>query len=108
MSILDCSPVVKGGVKQQTEDDLFFEDPALFVHDHYGTEDDLPSHLVLFDSVFHPLKSFLSQKGFAISSCHFHSYVASHRTATQDNDGNLLVFSRTQSSPNPSCKSWHL
>jgi GPI mannosyltransferase 3 len=84
---LRCLPPLPDVVPHYDEADDFFSDPASFVERFYGNK--LPSHIVIFEPVFHALRPFLAEHRYRPVAQFHHSY-----TPTDARQGDVLIFER--------------
>lgn len=98
MRFLDCSPSNEPGYVDEA--DRFMAHPVSFLYTMYSsrTSEELPSHIVLFDSLEQRVSMFLKMEGFTLEKKIFHS----HFPVDRELQANVLVYSRPRATKSSS------
>lgn len=82
MHFLDCSKF-----EQPNEEDKFFSNPPKWLSDHYSSHVDLPTHLIMFDSLLPSVEQFLIDNHYHKASEVFHTHFVD-----DGKDGNYILM----------------
>ncbi|KAG8183838.1 hypothetical protein JTE90_025721 [Oedothorax gibbosus] len=86
MKFLTCEPNFNNTQYYEEEADSFFQYPSFWLHQNYETKKALlPSHIVMFDSLFSHVMKFLQRNGYHLCYSTFHSHFPEKRTGSNVN-----------------------
>lgn len=81
MRFLSCEPNFENDENYIEEAELFYADPRNWLSMNYGSNEtsSLPSHIVMFDTLYPSVSSFLTQYNYKKCFSAFHSHFAQGR-----------------------------
>nr|CAD7198176.1 unnamed protein product [Timema douglasi] len=71
---LTCEPDFSNSLDYLDEVEQFYNNPDKWLNNRYPTNITLPSHIVIFEPLYHEILGFLNQRGFTIFDKIFHTY----------------------------------
>ncbi|XP_078600609.1 GPI alpha-1,2-mannosyltransferase 3-like [Branchiostoma floridae x Branchiostoma japonicum] len=79
MRFLECPPDLERRPDYMDEADIFYQDPSAWLKNYYGPDVPLPTHLVMFNTLYLDIEDVLTEKQFSKCAEYFHTHITLER-----------------------------